>query len=115
MKFPTLALSAFLACSCASTLAEPPPWEAKAPDLAGYRRVSMESMAEMIRHAEADFRASPAYPDHGPIPISAIGAARRPDGMTVIAFSLAATDVNAVYIFNSEGQIVDRYLHSYWG
>jgi len=92
------------------------PWEYRAVDVSGYARLSPNGVAALIRRAEEDFRASPAYSDGGPRPISVAGAARGPDGRILIAFSIGGvSDTRAMYIFNSEGEIVDRYLHSFWG
>lgn len=107
---------AFLVAGCANTGVGVGPWEYKTTDFSGYTNVSADGVAALIRRAENDFNASPAYPDAAPRPISVTRVARRPDGRTLIAFSIGhMSDTRVIYIFNSQGEIVDRYLHSFWG
>lgn len=80
------------------------------------KRVPVKSLSDLILRAEANFRASPAFAELGPLQISAVGGARRVDGTTVISFEVGGmSDTRAIYIFDSHGRIVDRYLHSFWG
>jgi hypothetical protein len=32
----------------------------------------------------------------------------------ILAFSFGDSDSYAIYIFNARGEIIDRYVHSYW-
>ena len=104
-----------LAAGCAHPEAKSV-WEYKRSDFSGYTTISSADAANLIRQAERDFRDSPAYPDDGPRPLSVTRVARRSDGTILIAFSIGLmSDTRAIYIFNPEGEIVDRYLHSFWG
>ena len=110
-----LSIFAFLVVSCASTMSGVGNWEYKTTNFSGYTTVSSDEVPALIRRAEEDFRASPAYPDDGPRRLSVVRVKRRPDGRTLIAFAIGGvSDTLAIYIFGPQGEIVDRYLHSFW-
>jgi hypothetical protein len=91
-------------------------WEYKTTDFSGYATVSSDEVPALISRAEEDFRASPAYPDGGPRRLSVVRVKRRPDGKTLIAFSIdGVSDTFAIYVFDPQGKIVERYLRSFWG
>jgi hypothetical protein len=106
---------ALLLAGCAATTSPSPPWEYKATTESAYTRISAEQARPLVRRAEDDFRASPPFPDSGPMPLLFIDAIRRTDGRTLVAFYMGVvSDVSAIYIFDSRGNIEDRYLHSWW-
>jgi hypothetical protein len=110
------ALLAFLIAGCVGLNSRVRPWEYKTSSREGYARIAGEDLTPLIRRAEVDFRASPAFPEGRPMALEVLGAARHRDGRMLIAFSMGgASDVAAIYIFDSRGEIIDRYLHSYWG
>lgn len=111
-----MALPVFFLAGCSGLAQHARPWEYKATDRAGFTRITEQGIAPLIRRAEQDFRASPAFPEHGPRSLEPIAVARHRDGRTLIAFSIGGiSDMNAVYLFDIRGEITDRYLHSYWG
>jgi hypothetical protein len=106
---------ALLLAGCAATTSRTPPWAYKATPESAYTRISAEQARPLIRRAEEDFRASPPYPDGRQMPLVFIDAVRRTDGRTLVAFYMGVvSDVSAIYIFDSSGNIADRYLHSWW-
>ena len=109
-------LCIFLAgCVSTQTLDNAATWEYKSTDRAGYVSVTAHSVNSMVRRAEENFRNNPAFSEFGPHALLFVGAARHLDGRVLIAFSIGGiSDVNAVYVFNRRGEIVDKYLHSYW-
>lgn len=119
MKGAGLMASALLAAGCAHATTNASYWPTKATDFSGYTPVSPDQAAGLIARAEADFRVSPLrlYPeDDGARPLLLRRAARRPDGRTLIAFYVDhVSDMYAIYVFNAEGEIIDRYIHSFWG
>lgn len=111
-----LLIFVFLVAGCANTMVGVGPWEYKTTDFSGYTNVPFDEVAALIRRAQSDFSVSPAYPEGGPRPISVTRVARRADGRTLIAFTIGVmSDTRAIYVFDSQGEIVDRYLHSFWG
>jgi len=110
---------AILIGGCAQTVADAGPWQTKATDFAGYVQVAPDEAAALIARARTDFRASPVrlFPDdEGARPLLLRGVARRPDGTTLLAFYMdGVSDMYAMYVFNARGEIIDRYVHSFWG
>jgi len=117
MKLGTSIVLAFLLAGCVSNGGGQRAWEWKATDRTGYTRASTaEGTAPLVARAEADFRVLPAFPEYPPMPLYLAVVAHHQDGRTLLSFRIGAvSDVEAVYIFNAQGEIVDRYLHSYWG
>ena len=89
-------------------------WQYRVTDYSGYSSVNPAELSALIRRAEEDFRASPAYPGDGVRQIAVIRAGRRPDGRILIEFSTGDSDSTAIYLFDSGGRIVDRHLRSFW-
>src|SRR4051794_694313 len=111
-----LVLLALLVASCATGTGGALPWEYRGTVRSGYARVAAEGVDALVARAEANFLASPAFAENGPMPLILVGVARRADGRTKLAFAIGGlSDTEAIYVFNSRGEIVDRYLHSYWG
>src|SRR5688572_23675463 len=107
---------AFLLIGCAPNLVGVGPWEYRSTNSSGCSYSPPDSVAMLIRRAETDFDSSPAYPDNGRRPVSVNRVAHCADGRTLIAFSIGGVeDTLAIYIFDAQGEIVDRYLHSFWG
>jgi len=104
-----------LMTGCTNTVAGVGNWRYESTESSGLANLPLSEVTALIRRAESDFSASPAYPD-GPRPISAIRAGRRPDGTILIMFSVGGVaDSRAIYVFNPGGDIADRYLRSSWG
>ncbi|HVQ06843.1 MAG TPA: hypothetical protein VMS43_00260 [Allosphingosinicella sp.] len=89
------------------------PWRYERPDLTGYARIDSENVADLVRRAQENFSLSPIAPRFQ-APIELGEAARRSDGRTMMAFYFGESDRHAIYIFNARGEIIDRYVHSYW-
>lgn len=102
-----------LAMSCTHPAALTGPWRYERPDLTGYARIDSENVADLVRRAQENFSSSPVAPRFQ-APIELGEAARRSDGRTMMAFYFGESDRHAIYIFNARGEIIDRYVHSYW-
>ena len=100
---------------CASPSREGEPWHYRSVNLSGYRRIQIEAAADLVTAAERNYRESPALGSNNSVEISAVRAGRRPDGRTVIVLDVGLSDTSIIYIFGPHGQIIDRYLHSFWG
>jgi hypothetical protein len=91
-------------------------WKYKTSNFFGYTNLSYGEADTLIRRAKEDFQKSPAFLHEKLRPLSVTRVARRSDGTTLIAFSIGMmSDTRAIYVFNPKGEIVDRYLHSFWG
>ena len=107
----------FLLAACVSSGGSQRTWDWKQTDGTGYTRASrLDGIAPLIARAEADFSVSPAFPEYPLRPLYLAVMARHFDGRTLLSFRIGGvSDVEAVYIFNAQGEITERYLHSYWG
>lgn len=109
-KFLYLAL---LMIGCANPVVHTGPWRYERPDFSGYTRAPPEDVAELVQRAQAAFRSSPVAA-HFRAPIELLQAWRRSDGRTIMVFYFGDDDALAIYVFNSRGEIIDRYVHSFW-
>jgi hypothetical protein len=75
--------------------------------------IDPQDLTDLVRRAQANFSTSPVAPRFQ-APIQPIDAGRRPDGRTIMAFYFGESDRHAIYVFNARGEIIDRYVHSYW-
>jgi len=110
-------VSLFLAIpsiGCATPVAHDGLWRYGQLDHSGCVTTPPGDVAELVRVAEAAFRASPPAPFFR-VPIQLRQACRRSDGRRFLMFYFGSSDQFAVYVFNTRSDIVDRYVHSYWG
>ena len=75
--------------------------------------INPDNMSDLVRRAQANFSSSPVAP-HFRAPLELGDVGRRPDGRTIMAFYFGNSDAFAIYIFNARGEIIDRYVFSYW-
>lgn len=108
-----LLLLVLLAISCTHPIGPTGPWRYERPDLSGYAIIDREDVADLARRAQANFSSSPVAA-HFRAPIELGEAARRPDGQTIMAFYFGESDRHAIYVFNARGEIIDRYVRSFW-
>lgn len=104
---------ALLTLSCATAVTHTGPWRYDRLDHSGYTVINPEDVAELVQHAEANFRSSPVA-GHFSAPFRLVQVGRRPDGKSLLIFYFGESDAHAVYIFDTRGVIIDRYVYSYW-
>jgi hypothetical protein len=98
--------------SCAHPASLSGPWRYERIDYSNYPTVRSENVADLAQRAQENFTSSPIAAHMRYLEL--VGAWRRPDGKMILAFSFGDSDSFAIYIFNARGEIIDRYVHSYW-
>lgn len=103
---------AMLANSCTHPASHIGPWRYERHDYSGYPTARSENVADLVRRARANFISSPIAVHFRYLELVEVW--RRPDGKMILAFSFGDSDSFAIYIFNARGEIIDRYVHSFW-
>lgn len=101
-----------LMVSCTHPVSHTGPWRYERHDYSSYPTVHSEDVANLVPRAEANFSSSPPAAHFRFLEL--VNVWRRPDGRMILAFSFGDSDSFAIYIFNARGEIIDRYVHSYW-
>jgi hypothetical protein len=102
-----------LMIGCATPVVQTGPWRYERPDFSGYTRIPSGDVVELAQRAKANFSASPVAA-HFRAPLQLQEVWRRSDGRTVMVFYFGDSDARAIFVFDVRGEIIDRYVHSYW-
>lgn len=101
-----------LIASCMHPVSHTGPWRYERHDYSSYPTVRFEEVASLVPRAEANFGSSPPAPHFSFLQLFEVR--RGPNGSMILAFYFGDSDSFAIYIFDARGEIIDRYVYTYW-